>query len=347
MSAKVSLGGRVKHMLGSIGERFGKKILLGSVALLVVVAIVVSVVLFTRPNYPDRIELGEHIEGDLTVNLTLIKGEQDADQKYSYELTGNAQVKWAGTATIELSLQTSEGEEGIEVPVALERGEWRSISEAFSVAGPVKSCEVWRIKYGGKMRAHDFITIENLPLGRTLTTGPNEFGGTAKEACQIMFNANPVPLDEDMRFSVVAEIAEGPNALAFEVEVDGKKDTYSISITGELPPDQYKASCPAGPPYPNLNKNPEAFAGTRCRYRGKAVQVMESGGKTDIRMDITPRGYGWWKDTIYVVYDGTTPAVEDSILVVYGEITGSHTYTSVAGFTITLPQIKAKYIDVQ
>lgn len=36
----------------------------------------------------------------------------------------------------------------------------------------------------------------------------------------------------------------------------------------------------------------------------------------------------------------------NSIVVVYGTTEGSYTYTSVADYSITLPKINAKYIDV-
>jgi hypothetical protein len=45
-----------------------------------------------------------------------------------------------------------------------------------------------------------------------------------------------------------------------------------------------------------------------------------------------------------VLYDGTTNAVEDSTITIYGEIMGSYTYESVAGYQITVPQMNAKYI---
>ena len=56
---------------------------------------------------------------------------------------------------------------------------------------------------------------------------------------------------------------------------------------------------------------------------------------------------GIWLDTIYATLAGTTPAVTDSIVAIYGTIAGSYTYTSTANYKITLPRIDAKYVDVQ
>lgn len=230
--------------------------------------------------------------------------------------------------------------------IALERNEENNISEGFMTNGPIRKCEVASINYDGRMRAGDFISFDNVSEGQTLTTGKNDIIGNAKEDCSISFNGVPLQIGEDKKFSVIVDIAEGSNTLDFEVELGGEQDTKTISVNGELPADQYKASCPPGPPYPNINKNPDSYAGTRCQYKGEAIQVMESSGKTDIRMDITPMSYGYWKDTIYVNYNGTTPTVEGNIIIVYGEVKGSYTYTSVAGYEITLPLIEAKYIDV-
>jgi len=47
-----------------------------------------------------------------------------------------------------------------------------------------------------------------------------------------------------------------------------------------------------------------------------------------------------------VTLNGTTSAVENSIIVVYGTIQGSYTYESTANWNITVPSIEAKYVDV-
>ncbi|MBN2168107.1 MAG: hypothetical protein JW738_02605, partial [Actinobacteria bacterium] len=148
-------------------------------------------------------------------------------------------------------------------------------------------------------------------------------------------------------FAPTVTINEGANTVSFEVtDSEGNSYTKTLSLTGILSPETYKAVSPAGPDFAHLNKNPDVYTGTRCQYKGKVVQIMESGGTSDIRMDITPLGYGYWSDTIYVTYTGTTPAVEENIIIVYGTVLGSHTYTSQAGYSITLPLIEAKYIDV-
>lgn len=345
---KKKLSERVKPVFAKVKEKTNKKtIIIGAVILVVVIAAIVVPIVLTRPSYPDEISLGKFEEGDLTIdNLTLKKGEE-AKTYYSYELTGTAKAKWNGNAKINLSLTTAKGPEKEKHEFAVQRNENQKIKESVLASAPVSKCTVSSVEYDGKMSADAFVSIDNISDGQTLTIGPNAIAGTVSEDCTVTFNGQPVQVGEDKKFSVTADISEGPNTLSFEVDADGEKATKTLSITGELTPEQYKASCPAGPPFANLNKNPNSFKGQRCQYRGKVVQVMESGGTGIIRMDVTPGSYGYWTDTVYVTYAGTTPAVEDSIIVVYGTIGGSHTYESQAGYQITLPLIEAKYIDVQ
>jgi hypothetical protein len=197
--------------------------------------------------------------------------------------------------------------------------------------------------------ADDFISITNVRDGQELTVGPSVIAGTAQgDECTITCNGQPVGFVPGTKnFEPTLQIAEGPNTVTFVVtDKDNNTFTKTLNVTGVLSPDTYKAVSPDGPDFAHLNKNPDGYAGTRCKYKGKVVQVMESGGTTDIRMDITPAGYGVWTDTIYVNFIGTTPAVEESIIVVYGTIKGGYTYTSQANYKITLPLIEAKYIDV-
>ncbi len=100
---------------------------------------------------------------------------------------------------------------------------------------------------------------------------------------------------------------------------------------------QYKASCKKIS-YKQLEKNPDKYTGQRVKFTGTVFQIQESGDFTSILLDVG--GY----DNVSVLYDGTTNAVEDSTITIYGEIMGSYTYESVAGYQITVPQMNAKYI---
>ena len=104
---------------------------------------------------------------------------------------------------------------------------------------------------------------------------------------------------------------------------------------------EYKASCKSIS-FDELNKNPNGHAGERVKLTGTVVQIMESYGSTDIRMDVNDN----FGDTVYVTYDGTTSALDDDSITIWGEVYGSYTYESQANYQITLPRITAKYITV-
>lgn len=108
---------------------------------------------------------------------------------------------------------------------------------------------------------------------------------------------------------------------------------------------RYKKSCKAIS-YKQLKKNPDKYAGDRYKARGQILQIMEGFGQTEMRIAVTRDSWGWnVDDVIYVFYNGTTDFVEEDVVTVYGEISGSHTYTSIAGWTITVPGVDVKYIE--
>jgi hypothetical protein len=348
----------IKPAFSRIKEKTNKKtIITGAGILVLIIAAIVVAVILTRPSYPATFKLGDLEQEDLSIKgLTLTKGEKAGDTT-TYELTGTALGKWNGGATINLSMTTNKGPQTEKFELAIKRNDEQEIKNLTSqnrdsavfVSNPIQKCEVQSISYDSKMNSDDFVSIDNVTSGLTLSTGANVIVGTVKEdGCTVTFNGQPVQIGPDKKFSVTATINEGSNPLNFEVaEKGGVKSTKTITLTGQIPPQVYKASCPAGPPFAVLNKNPDAYKGQLCQYRGKVVQAMESAGTTDIRMDVTPGSYGFWSDTVYVTLAGTTPAVTDSIVVVYGTIGGSYTYTSTANYKITLPLINAKYVDVQ
>ena len=196
--------------------------------------------------------------------------------------------------------------------------------------------------------ADDFISIDNVQNGQELTAQPSVIAGTAKLECTITLNGQPVGIvPETKQFMPTVNIAEGPNTLAFVVtDANGKTYNKNITITGTLAMETYKAVSPPLVAYVELNKNPNAYAGTRCKLNGQVVQAMVEGSTTVLRVNVTNKGYGFWDDTVYVTLDGTTPAVDGSMVWVYGMITGGKTYESTAGWNITIPAVDAKYVDV-
>ena len=77
---------------------------------------------------------------------------------------------------------------------------------------------------------------------------------------------------------------------------------------------------------------------------------MESANYRVYRINTKKSSYGYYDDTIYVMYlsdEEGNRILEDDIVTVYGEYTGLYSYESVMGATITIPSMYAQYIAIQ
>jgi flagellar biosynthesis GTPase FlhF len=94
--------------------------------------------------------------------------------------------------------------------------------------------------------------------------------------------------------------------------------------------------------YAQLKKNPDRHAGEYVKYTGEIIQILEGDDITNIRLAVTKDSYGYdFNDLIFIEYPGYTDYVEGDIITVYGEIYGGYSYTSQAGWEITLPGLVA------
>ena len=112
-------------------------------------------------------------------------------------------------------------------------------------------------------------------------------------------------------------------------------------------PSQYKNNCESIS-YESLARDPDMYEGRKVKFRGEIAQVLEDSGQVDMRIDVTQGSYGYWDDTVYVVYfydEDESKFLEDDIVTFYGESGGLYSYESIFGQTITIPLVYAKYID--
>lgn len=107
---------------------------------------------------------------------------------------------------------------------------------------------------------------------------------------------------------------------------------------------QYKRKS-AGLSYAMLSKNPDRYKGQYVVYLGKIFTIQEDASGTAMQVNVTHRGYGFWDDQIMVSFTGQTDFVKENLVWVCGTVRGSYTYTSVAGWTITVPLIDAEYLS--
>ena len=101
--------------------------------------------------------------------------------------------------------------------------------------------------------------------------------------------------------------------------------------------------------YKDIFRNPENYEYKRAKITGEIIQVMEDELFYEIRLNVTKNSYGWYEDTMFAyVYKDITDGrlLEDDIVTIYGELTGLITYKSIYGADITIPSIKAYYVEL-
>ena len=147
-----------------------------------------------------------------------------------------------------------------------------------------------------------------------------------------------------------AELVETP--VPTQAPTQKPTATPNPTFTPEPEPseEEYKALCSSSYDYKTLARDPAAFIGTFVMFRGEVIQVMEATGITVLRVNVTQNQYGWWEDTIFVNYfpsEDEPRILEDDIVSIYGEMMDLKTYETIMGGSVTIPQVYAKYIDIE
>ena len=102
---------------------------------------------------------------------------------------------------------------------------------------------------------------------------------------------------------------------------------------------QYKASCSDSINIDSLISNPESFKGRRAAYIGTIDQVIAGSGQTAYRIDVGGN------DDIYVTTEQNGNYVQNDAIQMWGEITGSYSYDSIANYRITIPSMWVFYMQ--
>lgn len=108
--------------------------------------------------------------------------------------------------------------------------------------------------------------------------------------------------------------------------------------------------------YKDISRKPNNYKGKRAKFEGQVVQVQESYGTVVLRVNVTKEenefaegGY-LYSDTIYVEYkykdDNEDKILEDDIVTLYGTLNGTKTYTSIVNSDVTVPYLKAEYVEI-
>jgi len=92
--------------------------------------------------------------------------------------------------------------------------------------------------------------------------------------------------------------------------------------------------------YDDLFRYAEDHEGKRVYYQGSVVQVMESGGRAQLRVNVTPAGFGLYIDTVFLRYaDPPVRVLEGDLVEFVARMNGTITYESVMGADITIPDL--------
>lgn len=148
-----------------------------------------------------------------------------------------------------------------------------------------------------------------------------------------------------------ANISESTNT-ADDTKTTASQTTAVVTTTEKqtVSESEYKASCEKVA-YKDIARQPDLYDGKEVVFTGEVVQVQEGIlGKNIYRINVTKGDYDIWEDTVYVTFtlpEGAARVLEDDIVTFYGTCTGTYTYTTVLGSSMTIPSVTAKYIDIQ
>lgn len=92
--------------------------------------------------------------------------------------------------------------------------------------------------------------------------------------------------------------------------------------------------------YEKLKKNADEYDSYGWEFTGKVSQIQESGGRTAALVSLD----AWGNKTMWVTANFTTEFVEKDQVYVVGYLAGNYSYTSVAGWNMTVPAIEARAI---
>lgn len=102
--------------------------------------------------------------------------------------------------------------------------------------------------------------------------------------------------------------------------------------------------------YSDIMRYPDQFNGKCCSFYGKVLQITESGGflsSKKLNLRVGTAGYGFYDKVYWVTIDPSildTNLIEDDMITIYGNCSGTYTYTAIFGNSITIPAVTAERV---
>lgn len=122
---------------------------------------------------------------------------------------------------------------------------------------------------------------------------------------------------------------------------------------GNMSEKDFKASCESLD-YEDVMRNTDNYLNKKVTVTGKVVQVVSESddGSTNsqYRVSTGDDGYGDYFDDDIVLYykRGDAPKLlEDDIITIYGECSGTESYTTILGAEVTVPVITGAYVEME
>lgn len=149
--------------------------------------------------------------------------------------------------------------------------------------------------------------------------------------------------------------AESKGTRAKYCQICGEAEEQTYELTAAEKEALFKESCNYYT-YNEIARNPDKYVGEKAVFTGQVIQTIEDGSRYNLRVDVTPTWNSWtdrfsWADTVYVYYTKRDSSegriLEDDIITMYGELTGTTTYETVMGASVTIPAMVASYIEIE
>lgn len=96
--------------------------------------------------------------------------------------------------------------------------------------------------------------------------------------------------------------------------------------------------------YTSIQRNPDSFKGKYVKTSGKVIQVS-NGWFNSVTLRVEDSSNNIWYVT-YTYEENESQIIYGDNINIYGKSDGVTTYTSILGSSVTIPSIKAEYIDI-
>lgn len=187
----------------------------------------------------------------------------------------------------------------------------------------------------------------------TGTASPGATVTVATSALSGSRNAEAIAGPDGAFSTIIAGLPFGESTVSVSATAPLRYPSRSLTIRLRRSESEgaYKASAREVPP-DELKKDPAGLRGTRAYARGEVFQYDARTGLSAMLVHVNvvnPGRYEFWTDPILVRLESPTLGSgidEDDIVELWGEIQGAYSYSTAIGGTNTVPEIKARYMNL-